>query len=280
MIETTNDRWAEWVLDNPASPMAALQAVRDRLLDAANVGPATVLVDLGCGEGLIANAALERGATVTFTDVSQALLAHCERQLHESPHAHRARFVEASADDLAPLASDSVDVVTARSVLMYVHDKRRALAEAFRVLKPGGCLSAYDPISGFGREWQTGSFCGYDTRAVADLAARVLACWQASSDGAIYFDENELLRSAADSGFTRVRGTRVVELSHTSWLKGAWQDVLTIRPNPTADTLETALDRALTPGERERFEAVLRPLAEAGRASLWTAGQFLLAEKS
>ncbi len=276
---TTNDRWADWVLARPASAVGALEQVRERLLDAAGVGPGTALVDLGCGEGLIAKAALERGAHVVFTDISQALVDHCEHELRDSPHRDRATFVKASAEDLSALAAGSVDVVTARSVLMYVGDKQRALAEAYRILRPGGSLSAFDPIAGFGREWQAGVFCGYDTRAVADLATRVLAAWQASSDSALFFDENDLLRWASELGFASVSGTRVAELSRTSWLRGDWHDVLALRPNPTADTLEEVLERTLTRAERERFEAVLRPLLAGEEASSWTAGHYLLARK-
>lgn len=50
----------------------------------------------------------------------------------------RASFVCASADDLSQIASGSVDVVTARSVLIYVADKAQCFREFYRVLKPGG----------------------------------------------------------------------------------------------------------------------------------------------
>jgi len=59
----------------------------------------------------------------------------------------RCEFVHASAEDLSVLEDASVDVVTTRSVLIYVPDKRRTFEEFHRVLKPGGRLSIFEPIN-------------------------------------------------------------------------------------------------------------------------------------
>ena len=45
------------------------------------------------------------------------------------------------------MADGSVDVVTTRSVLIYVKDKAAALREFYRVLKPGGRVSLFEPIN-------------------------------------------------------------------------------------------------------------------------------------
>ena len=68
--------------------------------------------------------------TVVFSDLSEDLLDHCRRFAEGRGVASRCRFVQASADDLSPFADASVDVVTTRSVLIYVADKRRADAAA------------------------------------------------------------------------------------------------------------------------------------------------------
>jgi hypothetical protein len=49
--------------------------------------------------------------------------------------------------------------------------------------------------------------------------------------------------------------------------------------NPLAPTIDEALDRALTPEERRRFEAWLRPHAEAGDGVWRMAHGYLVATK-
>jgi len=48
---------------------------------------------------------------------------------------------------LDPIQSESVDVATTRSVLIYVPDKRAAFAALHRVLRLGGRISLFEPIN-------------------------------------------------------------------------------------------------------------------------------------
>ena len=62
------DRWAEWILERrfggdaeAAKPMLGqLAKVRERVLDRAEIEPGETVLDVGCGDGLIAFGALER----------------------------------------------------------------------------------------------------------------------------------------------------------------------------------------------------------------------------
>ena len=61
----------------------------------------------------------------------------------------------------APLPDTSVDVVISQEALLHVPDKERALAEAYRILKPGGCIAltdwvAHQQLSGVDKQlmWQ------------------------------------------------------------------------------------------------------------------------------
>jgi ubiquinone/menaquinone biosynthesis C-methylase UbiE len=127
-----------------------MHPVRDRVLANASVEAGDVLLDVGTGSGLIAFGALplagEQGRVI-FSDVSETLLEHCRREAAERGVAERCRFLVASADDLVGVEDDTVDAVTTRSVLMYVEDKARAFRELFRVLRPGGRVSIFEPTA-------------------------------------------------------------------------------------------------------------------------------------
>src|SRR6266508_866732 len=119
------DRWARWLLErrhggDPEALRRTLEylwPVRDRVLANATVREGDVLLDVGCGDGLIGFGALERvGARgrVIFSDVSDDLLAHVERIARDTAVIDRCRFVHADAADLALIGDASVDVVTTR----------------------------------------------------------------------------------------------------------------------------------------------------------------------
>jgi SAM-dependent methyltransferase len=103
------------------------------LLDAAGVAPGMAVLDLCCGAGLIAGEAAARGAVVTGLDFSPAMLAEA-RAAHPALH-----FAEGDAEAM-PFPDVSFDIVVSSFGIHHVPRPARALAEAFRVLRPGGTL--------------------------------------------------------------------------------------------------------------------------------------------
>lgn len=117
------------------SPSAGGRVVRARRAAAARLlgpGPGEVL-DLGMGGGRLLVELDGAGWTVSGIDGSWAMVRLAQARL---PH-RKASLEHADAESL-PFADASFDAVVATGVLEYVETLPRALAEAARVLRPGG----------------------------------------------------------------------------------------------------------------------------------------------
>ena len=285
----SKDRWAEWLASrrdggDVAARRRGLQELavwRDRVLDNAGLSEGETLLDVGCGEGLIGFGALERGAgEVVFSDISQELLDFCHGAAVELGVVDRCRFVRAGADDLAPIESESVDIVTTRSVLIYVDDKGSALSEFHRVLRSGGRLSLYEPINRFTRR-NANTSAGYDLAPISDIARKIRDVYESSQPSdfnpMLTFDERDLIDHAEQAGFFPIHLDFEARL--TPLEPREWEGFINSSGNPLIPTAAEAMEQALTPDERERFTRHLRPLVEAGRGVSRMAAAYLHAVK-
>jgi 2-polyprenyl-6-hydroxyphenyl methylase/3-demethylubiquinone-9 3-methyltransferase len=93
--------------------------------------PGAVLVDAGCGGGLLAPHAARKGYRHLGVDLTGSAL----RQAAE----HGVTPVRGDVTAL-PLASESAEVVCAGEILEHVADPAAVVAETCRVLRPGGTL--------------------------------------------------------------------------------------------------------------------------------------------
>jgi ubiquinone/menaquinone biosynthesis C-methylase UbiE len=94
-------------------------------------------LDIGCGEGHNTRLLAWRGARVTAIDIAEDFIA-CARQT-EAEEPLGIDYRVASAVDL-PFADAAFDFATGFMSFMDVPETDRVLAEAWRVLKPGGFL--------------------------------------------------------------------------------------------------------------------------------------------
>jgi arsenite methyltransferase len=288
------DRWHRWLLDvrhggDPAQLdllRRELAPIRDEVLDRASLRPDDTLLDVGTGDGLIAFGALDRlgpDGRVVFSDISTDLLDHCRAAAAAAGQLDRCDFVPASADRLTGIADASVDVVTARSVLIYVADKAAAFAEFRRVLRPGGRISIFEPINTLMPTCDASVFYGYDVGAVAELAAKVNARFAAiqppGEDPMLDFDDRDLVRLAEQAGFGEVQLDLRVSVRRTRPAV-SWEGFLRSSGNPNLPPLADLLKQALTPSELAAFAARLRPLVEAGRGADRRAVAYLTASEA
>ena len=101
------------------------------LLDAAGVGRGTRVLDVATGPGYVAVQAAAHGAEPTGLDFSDTMLAYARA------HAPGIEFVHGDATAL-PFDDESFDAVVAAFLLLHLGTPEHAVAEAARVLRPGG----------------------------------------------------------------------------------------------------------------------------------------------
>jgi ArsR family transcriptional regulator len=149
-----------------------------------------VVGDLGCGTGQMTAALAPFVTRVVAVDGSSEMLQAAKRRLREFPN------VELRRGDLEalPIDPDTLDAAVAALVLHHVPEPPRALAEASRVLTPGGRLLIVDMLP-------------HDREEYRQQMGHV---W-------LGFAEDQITRWLDDAGFDRVR---VVPLAPAPEAKG------------------------------------------------------------
>jgi SAM-dependent methyltransferase len=129
--ERQGDLWsanpAGWAEEAEAKQRPLFEAVLERL----DPPPGTALLDAGCGSGLFAELAAERGVRVNGLDAAPGLIAYAGRRVPAG------QFTVGELEAL-PYPDGAFDAVTAFNSVFYAANPRRVIAEMARVTGPGG----------------------------------------------------------------------------------------------------------------------------------------------
>ncbi|HYS32989.1 MAG TPA: class I SAM-dependent methyltransferase, partial [Streptosporangiaceae bacterium] len=127
-----------------------LEKVTAAVLAAAHVRPGDLVIDLGCGAGLVSLPLAERGARVLAVDASQILLARLERAARD--RSLSGIEVLARPIDCLALPACSADLIVTSYALHRLRDadKQRLVVAAYHWLKPGGTFVVADMMFGRG----------------------------------------------------------------------------------------------------------------------------------
>ncbi|AVT29822.1 bifunctional 3-demethylubiquinone 3-O-methyltransferase/2-octaprenyl-6-hydroxy phenol methylase [Plantactinospora sp. BC1] len=190
------DEW--WQPDGAFAMLHWLAEARAALVPPAT-RPGALLVDLGCGAGLLAPRVAGRGYRHVGVDLVRSALAQAA--------AHGVTPVNGDVGAV-PLADGCADVVAAGEVLEHVPDWRRVVAEAARLLRPGGTL-VLDTLNA--------------TALSRLLAVRVAELFpgvpRGIHDPRLFVDARELVDECARHGIAlRVRGIRPAVWGTARWL--------------------------------------------------------------
>ncbi len=134
-LEDLPDTYADWRRSILGRITDALE--EHLLLD--RIGPARGMriLDVGCGDGVLATRLAQAGARVTGIDASADMIATARRRATAA--GVEVDLVEGNAGDL-PFPDEHFDCVVSVATLCFVDDPRPTIREMVRVLKPGGRL--------------------------------------------------------------------------------------------------------------------------------------------
>jgi ubiquinone/menaquinone biosynthesis C-methylase UbiE len=294
-----SDVWSDWLLhkrhaDDPAYSQivqSVVEGYADRVLDGAQLGVGMTLVDVGTGDGLVAFRAIDRigpSLRVILTDVSGPMLRNAESAAKRRNVRTQCTFHECTAEDLSAIADGSVDVVTTRAALAYVADKKAALAEFFRILKPAGRLSIVEPLLQEEAFYARALRRRLEDRSLpADRFMTLLHRWKAAQfpdteDAFVQspianYSERDLLNMVRGAGFAPIHLQMHIDVAPS--LITSWDVFLQTSPHPWAPSLHQIMAAQFSDEERQFFEQMVRPQIESGKNVTTERAVYLQAQK-
>jgi ubiquinone/menaquinone biosynthesis C-methylase UbiE len=145
MTSLVQKKFGEAAADYAASSVHAKGESLARLVALVEPKPSWRLLDVATGAGHTALAFAPYVAKVTASDITEEMLAEA-RKLAAERGAGNVKTVRAKAEDL-PFPDMSFDLVACRLAAHHFDNPRAFIAEAYRVLMPGGVFAVVDNIS-------------------------------------------------------------------------------------------------------------------------------------
>jgi 2-polyprenyl-6-hydroxyphenyl methylase/3-demethylubiquinone-9 3-methyltransferase len=187
-----------WRPGGPLSMLYWLARARARLIPPAGHDGA-VLVDLGCGAGLLAPHVAGKGYRHIGVDLVRSAL--------EQAATHGVEPVQADVARL-PLATGCADVVSAGELLEHVTDLPGTVAEACRILRPGGWL-VLDTIN----------HTALARLLVVRIAEAIVPAVRGLHDPSLFVDPRRLEAECARHGVAlQIRGVRPTVPALARWV--------------------------------------------------------------
>ena len=202
----------------------------------AELKPGEVVLDLGSGGGidvLLSARRVAPGGKAYGLDMTDEMLALANENRRKAGVGN-VEFLKGEIERI-PLPDGSVDVIISNCVINLSADKDRVLAEAYRVLKPGGRFAVSDVVT---------------RGAIPPEIRENMLLWAGCIAGAL--DEDEYQAKLTAAGFEKVgiEPTRIYQLDEArTFLSGQGLDVEAIATQVEGKFM-SAFIRATKPAER------------------------------
>ncbi len=280
----TRDRWADWLVQGRQRGYSGrqvkqmhrhLDGVARRVLKGAKPRRGERVLDVGAGTGLLAFPARKRvtaSGQVVALDVSHDALLECQRLGEDGPDLAQLQFVAGDALAL-PFTDSTFDVVVTRSVLIYLENKAAGAQELYRVLKPGGRASIFEPINEAStREAERRETSGFfeplqpEYGLIRQYSEENKQAWYGTLVG---WDERDLCDWFRQAGFSELELTYefvVVAPDSKKVTKSEIAQRILVRPNPNMPSYEEIAQTVLGDNADEYLDRYARFHLERGFA--------------
>jgi radical SAM superfamily enzyme YgiQ (UPF0313 family)/N-acetylglutamate synthase-like GNAT family acetyltransferase/2-polyprenyl-3-methyl-5-hydroxy-6-metoxy-1,4-benzoquinol methylase len=194
----TRDLYESLPEDMPAEVLAASLGCGNPTL-LAQISPGEVILDLGSGGGLdVFLSARKTGPTgkVYGLDMTDEML-ELARENQKKAGLDQVEFLKGHIEDI-PLPANSIDLIISNCVINLSTDKDKVLAEAFRVLKPGGRFAISDIVF---------------LKEMPPVLKKNMEAWSGCIAGAL--ERNQYISKLDIAGFENIR----IETTRTYQLK-------------------------------------------------------------
>lgn len=210
-MENICKNWTQWLKETRFSYMTEEQksqtlnwliAIRDLLIQRAEIQKGDKIIDLGCGTGLMGFGVLEKfkdEVEVIFSDKFEDCIKECADFLEKLSIPHNASFLQSDCADIK-LPDNSIDKAFMRSVLVHIVDKQPAISEVYRILKKGGSFNVFEPVIASNTRYHElvapNKIDDYEEFKKAEDAFM-----SDSNNSLVNFDQNTLLEMLEKAGF-------------------------------------------------------------------------------
>ncbi|MCK4865511.1 MAG: bifunctional 2-polyprenyl-6-hydroxyphenol methylase/3-demethylubiquinol 3-O-methyltransferase UbiG [Gammaproteobacteria bacterium] len=133
-FEELASRW--WDPDSEFKPLHEINPLRLEYIDRRSSLKGKMVVDIGCGGGILAESMALKGANVLGIDMGKAPLSVAS--LHKLESGAELDYQQITAEELAEEESGKYDVVTCMEMLEHVPNPASVIAACSKLVKPDG----------------------------------------------------------------------------------------------------------------------------------------------